>query len=178
LTPTPTGTLILSALSPAEMWVGSETGSVDGIRFDLLAKVSLNGSLIGSGQLDSVPGGAKSFNDATLDAIQLNLTAPVPVSSGQVLSIQVLVRNACSGSGGSSGKAKLWYNGQPIDSGPAADAGSRFDATIGGSSRDYFLRNGFLLSTAAASSRTSIEAPVGARCGAFQPFGTWSISLP
>jgi hypothetical protein len=160
------------------MWVGAANGGAGRIQFDLLAKVYLNGSLIGSGQLDSVPGGAKNFNDATLDAIPLTLAAPVLVSSGEVLSIEVLVRNACSGSTGRAGNAKLWYDGQPVDGGPARDAGSRFDATIGGSSRDYFLRNGFLLSTAAGSSRTSIQAQVGARCGPFQPFGTWSTSLP
>jgi hypothetical protein len=160
------------------MWVGSDAGRYDGIRFDLRAMIYLKRSLIGSGQLNSVPGGAKNFNKAILDAIPLTLTAPVPVSSGDVLSIQVLVRNACSGSGRSSGKARLWYNGRAIDSGPAKDAGSRFDATIGESSRDYFLRKGFLLRTTAASSRTSIETQVGTRCGPFRPFGTWSTSLP
>lgn len=149
-----------------------------GVRFDLLAKVYVNGAPVGSGELDSVSGGSSGFSNARLDAIPLTLTAPVPVFSGDTFSIEVFERNACSGSGHNSGTARLWYNGQPIDSGATRDAGSRFDATIGGSDSDYFLRQGAALSTTAGTSRLSVDKAAGAKCSAFVSFGTWSTTLP
>jgi hypothetical protein len=100
------------------------------------------------------------------------------VSPGDVLAIHVLIRNSCSGSQQEAGKARLWYNGLPIDSGPTPDAGSRFDATIGGSTHDYFLRKEFLLSTIPGSSRTSVESQSLKRCGPFRTLGTWRTALP
>jgi uncharacterized membrane protein len=159
------------------MWVGLKKTNA-GIRFDLRAKVYLNGSPIASGQLDSVAGGLHGFKNANLNTIPLLLTAPVPVSSGDQLSIEILVRNACSGSGADSAKAVLWYDGQPIDTGPTRDAGSRFDATIGGSNSNYFLRRADTLNTIAGSSRRSVAKSAGGRCGPFHSFGIWNGSLP
>jgi hypothetical protein len=164
-------------LSPAKVWVGGRKAKAS-IRFDLRAKVYLNGSPIASGQLDSVASGSHGFENANLNTIPLLLTAPVPASSGDQLSIEILVRNACSGSGHKSGKATLWYNGQPMDTGPTRDAGSRFDATIGGSNSNYFLRRANTLNTTAGSSRRSVDKPAGGRCGPFQSFGIWNGSLP
>jgi hypothetical protein len=160
------------------MWVGLKNSDDVGVRFDLMAKVYINGAPVGSGELDSVPGGSSGFNNAKLDAIPLVLTSPVAVSSGDTLSIEVFERNACSGSGHNSGSARLWYNGQPIDSGATRDAGSRFDATIGGSNGDYFLRENSALSTTAGTSRLFVDRAAGARCSAFVSFGTWSTTLP
>jgi hypothetical protein len=160
------------------VWVGLKNGDHESLRLDLLAKVYLNGSPVGSGQLDSVAPGAKGFSNARLSTIPLTLAAPVTVSSGEILSIEILVRNACLGSGKNSGVARLWYNGRPIDTGPMRDAGSRFDATIGGSSSDYFLRGDFLLMTTAGSSRLSVDTQAGKRCSAFHSFGTWGTPLP
>jgi hypothetical protein len=172
----------LTALSPARVWVGLKNSDDVGIRFDIQAKVYLNGAPVGSGQLDGVPGGSSGFNNAALRSIPLTLTAPVAAHTDDTLRIDVLVRNACSGSGKSSGAARLWYNGQPLDSGASRDAGSRFDATIGGTSSDDFLRSGFALSTTAGSSRTSADASVNgtATCPArpFTSFGSWSRTLP
>ena len=169
---------MLTELSPARVWIGLKNSDDVGIRFDLRAIVSLNGSPVGSGELDSVTGGSSGFNNAILRSIPLTLAAPVPVSSGDVLSINAQVRNACLQSGHNSGSARLWYNGQPIDGGNARDAGSRFDATIGGSTSDYFLRTGFALSTTAGTAKTSRDVAVGQRCGPFVSFGTWSLALP
>jgi hypothetical protein len=172
------GSAYVYELGPlAKVWVGLKNSDAVGIRFDLQAKVYLNGSPIGSGQLDSVAGGSSGFNNAKLDSIPLTLTVPVAVSSGDVLRIDVLVRNACSGSGKNSGTARLWYNGQQIDSGPTRDAGSRFDAPIGGSNGEYFLRGNSVLSMTAGTSRVSVDAAAGAKCSAFVPFGTWSAPL-
>ena len=75
---------------------------------------------------------------------------------------------------------RLWYNGQKVDSGPTRDAGSRFDATIGGQTDDYFLRTGLGLSTSAGSPRTSLDRSVNSAVSCaipggrpFTSFGTW-----
>ena len=156
------------------MWVGLKNADDAGIRFDLLAKVYVNGAPVGSGQLDSVSGGSTGFTGAQLDAIPLVLAAPIQVSSGDTLSIELLARNACSGSGKNFGTARLWYNGQPIDSGPSLGAGSRFDATIGGLSIDFFLRAGFALSATPGSSPLFADAEAGAKCGPFSSFRVWT----
>jgi len=55
-------------------------------------------------------------------------------SSGDTLSLKVYVRNACTGSGKNSGRARLWFNDSA--------ANSRFNATVGSSST-YYLLGGF-----------------------------------
>jgi hypothetical protein len=159
--------------------VGLQDTGDAGIRFDLAAKVYLNDIEVGSGQLDSVPAGSTGFDYARLNTIKLKLAATVPVLPGTSFRIDVLVRNACRGSGKESGRAALWYNGQPVDHGPRRDAGSRFDARIGGGAkRDYFLRDSGGLSTTAGSSRLSVDQDAGSPCSDFKPFGSWSTTLP
>jgi hypothetical protein len=168
----------LTSLSPAKVWVGLRNSDDAGIRFDLMAKVYWNGFSVGSGELDGVLGGSSGFANARLNAIPLTLTSPIDAASGDTLAMEVLVRNGCSGSSHGSGTARLWYNGQPMDSGAARDAGTRFGATIGGEDSDEFLRGGFSLSAAAGNSRLSVDAPVGARCGSFVSFGRWMMTRP
>jgi hypothetical protein len=48
----------------------------------------------------------------------------------------------------------------------------------GGASSVYFLRPSAALSAVAGSARTSIDKVLGAKCGPYQSFGTWSITLP
>lgn len=94
---------------------------------------------------------------------------------GDTMSFRLSVRVGAT-SGHNSGTARLWYNGAAIDSGASRDAGSRFDATIAGSTSDYFLRSpGFTLSTTAGSSRTSVDKLVSNSGGnPWVAFGTWS----
>jgi hypothetical protein len=169
----------LTALGPAKVWLGLAS-SARGIKFDLSAAVYVDSTLVGTGQLNSVSGGSgTTATKAQLASIPLTLTGgPAAASSGSTLKIQVLVRNACSGSAKPSGTARLWFNGQPLDTGRKHDTGSRFNATIAGASSDYYLRSGLALSTTAGSSQTSVDAAVGAPCGPFVPFGTWSLTLP
>ena len=169
----------LTALGPAKVWVGLGTFAL-GIKFDLSAAVYLNNTLVGTGQLNSVPAGfGTGAFAARLSSIPLTLTAgPADAPAGSVLKIQVLVRNACSGSVKPSGTARLWFNGKPVDTGFTHDTASRFSATIGGVSSAYYLRSGSALSTTAGASHTSVDAAVGAPCGPFSPFGTWSLTLP
>jgi FG-GAP repeat len=174
---------LLSALSPAKVWVGLKNSDDVGLRLDLLAEVFIDATKVGQGGLDNVGGGGSGFGNALLNTIPLSLTAgPVSAPSGAQLSIKVSARRTCFGAGHNSGTARLWYDGQPVDSGAGRDAGTRFDATIGGTTSDEFLRSGAALSTAAGSSRTSADALVNssAPCPArpFTSFGTWSSTLP
>ena len=141
--------------------------------------------LVGTGELDNVSRLAADFKGTPLGTINLALTnGPKPLFPGNQLQLRVSARNTCSGGSQASGTARVWYNGAAIDKG-RADAGSRFNATIGGGSRDYFLRtastNLLFLSTAAGSSRTSIDkfvdssAPCPSR--SFTAFGTWSTTF-
>ena len=93
-------------------------------------------TLIGSGQINGVPGGSSGFHNAKLQSIPLALLGPDPVPFGiaDTLNLKVSVRNACTGSGKNSGTARLWFND--------AAASSRFDATIEGTVSNYFLRSG------------------------------------
>jgi hypothetical protein len=159
--------------------VGLANSDDVGIRFDLQAIVKKNGGAVGSGQLASVFGGSSGFNNAALYAIALPpASVSIPVSSGDTLSIEVLVRNACSGSGKDSGTARLWFNGAYVDTGATRDAASRLEPVTGGASSVYFLGTPAALRAVAGSARTSIDKMVGAKCGPYQSFGTWSITLP
>jgi hypothetical protein len=169
----------LTALGPAKVWLGLG-GPGFGIKFGLKAEVYVDAALAASGAVDGASGGfGANPRFAKLISIPLALTAgPVTVQEGSQLEIRVLVRNACSGSWRTSGTARLWFNGKLVDSGFKHDTASRFGVTIAGASTDYFLRGGFALDTSAGSAKQSVDAGVGAKCGPFVPFGTWSITLP
>jgi len=169
----------LTDLGPAQIWLGLGTAAL-GIKFDLQAAVYVNDELIGSGQVNSVSGGAGTgpFTAKLLSVPMSLLNAPSDLPSGSVLTFLVSVRNACTGSSKSSGTARLWFDGNSVDSGLKRDTASRFGAAIEDASSVYFLRNGSTLSTTSGSSRTSVDVAVGARCGPFVPFGTWSLNLP
>lgn len=168
---------LLSALSPANVWVGLKdraglTNSADvSIRFDLRAEIYYNGSaLVGSGELASVTGGGSGFHNAKLDSIPLNLPMAVGIAPGDTLSIKVLVRNACSGSGEDSGTARLWFNDTEAD--------SHFDATIDGQEEnDYLLDGAALGSSPGPGPKKAADVSAGARCSVFKPFGTWTRTL-
>jgi uncharacterized repeat protein (TIGR01451 family) len=172
----------LTALSPARLWVG-QNGSIKKLKYDLLAEVLVDGVTVGTGQLPNVKAGGSGFNQAVFDTITLALGSPTTVPPGASLSIRASVRISCATSStGVSSIARLWYNGQPTDKGKSKDAGSRFDATIGGTNNNYFLRQAFTLDTTPGSSRQSIDVAVDGNtpCPArpFTPFGTWSVNLP
>ena len=172
----------LTVLGPARLWVG-QGGRSSTLRFDLLVEVLVNGSVVGSGQLSNVKAGGGTFSKAVFDTVPLTLSASTMAVPGSSFSIRASVRASCSStSTGVSGTARLWYNGQPTDTGRrTADAGSRFAATIGGANATYFLRMPFALATAAGSAKQSIDVAVDDKsaCPArpFTPFGTWSVTL-
>ena len=172
----------LTSLSPAKLWVG-QGGSSRTLKFDLRVEVLVNGNVVATGQLANVKAGGSVFSRTVLDTVSLILNAPTAAPSGTSLSIRPSVRVSCSSAGtGISGTARLWYNGQPIDAGWRKDAGSRFDATIGGVNSNYYLRSALALAATAGASKAFIDIPVSdsAACPArpFTPFGTWSMTLP
>ena len=148
----------LTAVGPARMWIGLKNNGHTGVKFDLLAEVFKNEDLVGSGQLNDVSGGKSGFEDAILQTINLVLSGPVTIQSGDTFSFRLSLRVAAS-SPRTSGTARLWFNGAAIDSGPSRDAGSRVNATIG-TSADYFLRSGFILNTTAGSTKNWIDVHV------------------
>jgi uncharacterized repeat protein (TIGR01451 family) len=172
----------LSALGPANLWVG-QGGRNKKLKFDLLAEVFVNSQVVGTGQLSNVNSGTGSFKKAVFDSMSLALGASTAVPPGATLSLRASVRVSCAtNSTGISGTATLWYNGKPVDTGKRKDAGSRLNATIGGTNSSYFLRTALALATTAGTSKQSINVAVNdaAACPGrpFTSFGTWSVNLP
>ena len=182
-TPTPTPASQLTDLSPAKLWIGLANSDDVGLRLDLLAEVFLNATKVGQGEIDNVATGSSGFNNAILQTIPLGLIGgPTPAPPGTQLKIRASARRTCFDGGHTSGTPRLWYNGQKIDTGATRDAGSRFDATIGGSTDDYFLRLAFALEKTPGAARTSIDVTVNSSsaCPArpFTSWGTWVRTLP
>jgi hypothetical protein len=158
----------LTALGPAKVWVGLKNSDDVGTKFDLLAEVFKNETLIGSGQLNGVNGGSSGFNNAVLNTIDLGQAAIVDVCPGDVLKIKLYVRIAAN-SGHRSGTARLWFND--------AAASSSFGVTVGGLTNDHFLQDGFTLGTVAGGGpKLTIDVLVDRAVDGnpFKPFGTWS----
>jgi len=172
----------LTSLSPAKLWVG-QNGTNRKLKYDVMAEVLVDGVVVGTGQVPNVKAGGSSFKKAVLDTMTLALSAPTAAPSGATLAIRASVRVSCTtATSGMSTLARLWYNGKAIDSGTSKDAGSRFDATIGGTNSNYFLRTSLALATTAGTSKQFVDVPVNdsSACPArpFTPFGIWSVSLP
>jgi len=158
----------VEALSPAHAWIGVKNGNDAGINFDLLAEVFRNGALIGSGEVDNVPGGGAGWGGAVDRAIALALSSPGTsgACAGDTLSIKLSVRVAATGK--SSGTARLWYNDP--------QANSRFGVTIAGVQSTLYLLNGFVLGTSPGpvNQRQNIDVSVNRNGGnPWKPFGTW-----
>jgi hypothetical protein len=161
----------MTQLSLANVWLGLKNSDDVGTKFDLLVEVFKNGSLVGSGELDTVPGGSSGFNNAVLRTINLALSAPVDIGPGDTLRVTLSVRIAAT-SGHRAGTARLWFND--------GAANSSFDATIGGTTRSYYLRSGSFLSvTTGPGPKNTIDALVDRAVGGnpFKPFGTWGFTF-
>jgi dipeptidyl aminopeptidase/acylaminoacyl peptidase len=160
---------LLTAISPAKIWVGLKNSDDVGTKFDLRAEVYKDNTLVSSGQVNSVSGGSSGFNNAKLDAIAFDPFVPVVFTPGSQLKLKLYVRNTCTGPTHNSGTARLWFNDSA--------ANSRFDATIGGSTSDYFLLDNFLLGTSVGPGpKKTIDVAAGAKCSPFKSFGTWTLT--
>jgi hypothetical protein len=165
------GSSAITAIGPANVWIGLKNSDDVGTKFDLLAEVLQNNVVIGSGQINDVPGGSSGFNNAVQRTIAMALSGSGGSCSGGTLSFRLSVRIAAS-SGHVSGTARLWFNDSA--------ANSRFDATIGSTAHTYYLLDGFVLGSAAGPGpRKSIDVTVSRNVGGnpFKPFGTWSTTF-
>ena len=83
--------------------------------------------------------------------------------------------------GHASGRVRLWYNGEPTDSGKARDAGSRLAVSIDGQQQELFLTVGPALSDTAGDEQTFAEMKVTSEktCPGrpYTTVGTWSGPL-
>jgi len=110
-----------------------------------------------------------------LQTIDLNLTEDVNLLAGNTLSVELYARNTCFGKTHNSGTARLWSND--------GQANSMFDATVGGASPPYYLRDGSVLSNSAGSGpKKTIDVFVDNKIAcpdrAFNLLGSWIITLP
>jgi endonuclease G, mitochondrial len=174
---------MLTAVGPAKAWIGLRNNGDAGLRVDVRAQVLVNGVVAATGELLDVSAGGNNFNNAILQSIAMSLPGgPVEVPPAATLSLRLEARRTCSGGGPASGIVREWYNGQPVDSGPQRDAGSRITGTLGGQTGTLFQRPMFLLLPMAGNARVSVDAPVNSSvaCPArsYVPFGTWSIVVP
>ena len=175
--------LKIESLGPAAVWLGLKNSDDAGLRVDVLAQVFLTvgntTTKIGEGQLNDKLIGSSGFANAVLGSITLALTQSV-LAEGE-LELKLSVRRACSGAGHQSGTARLWYNGQPVDTGPGRDAGSRLAVAIGANTSNFFLRDGAALSSIAGASRLFVDrfldSTVACPNRPFTPFGAWGIDL-
>jgi hypothetical protein len=173
----------LTAIEPAMVWIGLRNSDSVGLRMDVRAELLVNSVVVGAGELDNTSTGSSGFNRAILQSIAMSLTSgPVDVPAGATLALQISARRTCFGGGHNSGRLRLWYDGQPIDSGSGRDAGSRIALTMAAATSRYFLRTDFGLSTMPGSSREFVEVMVNSStpCPArpFVPFGVWTVVLP
>jgi hypothetical protein len=165
---------MLATLAPADIWLGLKNSDDVGTKFDLRVEVLKNGTVVGSGQTDSVAGGGSGFNNAVLRSVGLLLVTPVAVIPGDVLGLRVSVRIAATGH--RSGTARLWFND--------AAANSRVGATIAGIASQFYLTGTPTLTlsqgTPGAGPRRSVDVTVDRAVGGnpFKPFGTWMLIWP
>ncbi len=124
---------------PTKVWVGLKNSDDVGLRLDLLTEVFLEGKKVGEGRVDNVRAGGSGFNKAVLNSIPIAVTGPADFPVLSTVEVKVSVRRTCSGGGHPSGPARLWYNGQSIDSGAKKDAGSRLDVVSGNLTTRNFL---------------------------------------
>jgi len=171
ITPGPTSITSCStiAASSANVWLGLKNSDDIGTNFDLLAEVFKNGSLVGSGTLDSVPGGGSGFNNAVLRSIALPAT--IGVHANDTLTLQLSVRIAANVSGHRSGTARLWFNDAAAD--------SLLAAIVNGSNAPFHILSGFALGPVPGGARTSLDVLVDKAVGGnpFKPFGQWSVKF-
>lgn len=159
----------LTALGPAQVWIGLKNSDDVGAKFDLRAEVLRNGVVIGSGQLDGVSAGSSGFNNAVLHTINPALSAPFNVCPADTLSLKLSVRIAANVAGHRSGTARLWFNDSA--------ANSQFSTSIGSATTANFLLDGFGLGSVPGSGpKKTIDVFVDRAVGGnpFKPFGVWS----
>jgi hypothetical protein len=170
----------LTSAGPADIWFGLKNSADNGAKFDIKAEVLKNGVVVASEQINRVTLGTpsaifKSYK-AVLKKIDLNCDSlPVPIGTGDQLSLRVSVRIASSGWSKSKATATLWYN-----QAGSGDDSSHLHARIGGTEKRYSLVPGFLLTTGpTGGTPQSVDVFVdrSVNGNAFVPFGTWTFII-
>jgi hypothetical protein len=161
----------------AKVWIGVGGGGGINLRVDLKAEMYVDGALAGQGQLTNQATGGVGFNNAILYTIPLPV---VDVPSGLLLELKISARRTCAPPGLSAGTVRLWFDGQPVDSGASRGAGSRVGATLAGLTSNEFLHKDLTLddSPGAASTFREISLDSISSCPArpFTKFDTWSVT--
>jgi beta-lactamase superfamily II metal-dependent hydrolase/DNA/RNA endonuclease YhcR with UshA esterase domain len=173
----------LTAVGPASIWIGLKNSDDNGLRIDVRSELLVNGVLAASGELPNVSSGSNGFGKALLQSLIMSMSSgPVDVPAGSDLSVRVLARRTCFGTGHNSGTVREWFNGQPVDSGDGRDAGTRIQVTFPAATSAYFLRAPFTLATVAGNARQSADITVNSNIACpsrpYTTFGTWSVNLP
>jgi hypothetical protein len=158
----------LTALSPAEPWIGLKNSDDVGSNFDLKAEIYKNDTLISTGEIFNTSGGSSGFNNAHKKSIPL----PPPPSGvtflpGDKLSIKLYARMGATGH--RSGTVRLWFNDFFAD--------TEFDTTIGGVEEDWYIRaGGGLETTQGAGPKKTIDLFLDRAVGGnpYKIFGTWT----
>jgi hypothetical protein len=161
--------------------VGLKNSDAVGLRLDLRAELLVNGTAVGSGDLNNVAAGSSGFNNAVLQTVAMSLlNGAVEVPAGAQLGLRASVRRTCFGGGHASGAVRLWFNGAPVDTGTDRDAGSRVSATLSGSVATYFLRTGAGLSTSSGAARQFVDVTVNSASACptrpFLTLGVWTMA--
>jgi hypothetical protein len=162
----------LTELASSKVWLGLKNSDDVGTKFDLLAEVLVDGSVVSSGQLNNVRGGSSGFNNAVLRTINQALSGPLDLCAGSQLSLRLSVRIAVGVSGHRSGTARLWFNDTAAD--------SRLEASIDGAPVSIYLRDAFMLEpSAGAGPKETIDVFVDRLVNGnpFKPFGTWEMGF-
>jgi len=160
----------LTGVGPAKVWIGLKNSDDVGTRFDLLAEVLKNGSVITSSQLNNQPGGGSGFNNAILRTLPMVMNAPVALDSGDIVSVRLSVRVAVAGH--RSGTARIWF--------AESAANSQVIVTVDDAPTPYFLAAPYLLQTqpppVSPGLRKTVDVFVDRAVAnnPFKPFGTWS----
>src|SRR5262249_4829024 len=94
----------LSAVDPAQVWIGMFNSDSAAMRLDAQAEVLLNGTVVGSGQLLDFKGGSSSFANAVLQSIPLTLSSTPELTANASLAVRLGVRATCALGGNRAGK--------------------------------------------------------------------------
>jgi hypothetical protein len=158
------------AASSAGIWLGLKNSDDVGTKFDVLVEVLKNGAVVGTGQLNAVPGGSSGFNNAVLRTVAVAM-GTTHYETGNVLAIRVSVRIAVGVSGHRSGTARLWFGD--------AVANTNGTATVNGQATSFHFVSGNVLTTAPGTLRKTVDVFVDRLVNGnpFKPFGTWTITF-
>jgi len=153
----------------SSIWIGLANSDDVGIRFDLRAEVYRNSTeLVAAGELASVAGGSSGFNNAHQYTVNLWQVPGSILNPGDTLNVVLYTRNACTGSGKNSGRARLWYN----------DSAANSQISVNLDPSAFYLLNGFTLGAVVGQGpRMTIDVQAGAQCSAYKPFRSWSTTL-